>query len=46
MGTFGDTWEVAPVALRVTWSSMGAFGDLGGGTGNIWGYLEWHGNIW
>ena len=46
MGTFGDTWEVAPVTLRATWSSMGAFGDMGGGNEDIWGHLEWHGDIW
>ena len=44
MGTDGDTWEVAPVTLRVTWSSMGTFEDMGGGNEDIWGHLEWHGD--
>ena len=44
MGTFGDTWEVALVTLRVTWSSMGAFGNAWSDMGTLgrwhWGHLE------
>ena len=45
-GQFGDTWKVALVTLRVTWSSMGAFGDMGGGDEDIWGLLEHRGDFW
>ena len=33
------TWEVALGAFGVTWSGVGTFGDMGGGTGGVWGHL-------
>ena len=38
-GQFGDTWEVALVTLRVTWSDIGTFGNAWSDSGTLG---RWH----